>query len=159
IADTNNNRVLAFRDARKVGTDTRTVLTQTADLVIGQVDKLHSTVNIPSGLTDVPSDTGLNGPVGLAVDAKGNLWVADTGNGRVLRFPAPFDQPPGGPRANVVLGKGSFTATPLPDAGIANLAAPYGLALLSDGSLAVSDIAHNRVAVFRRPAGGDFANG
>src|SRR5262249_35549479 len=74
-------------------------------------------------------------------------------------FPAPFDQASGSPRASLVLGKGSFTATPLPDAGIANLAAPYGLALLSDGSLVVSDIAHNRVAVFRRPAGGAFVNG
>jgi uncharacterized protein (TIGR03437 family) len=159
IADTYNNRIMAFRDARRVGTDSRSILTQTADLVIGQVDKLHTTVNIPSGLPDVPSDTGLNSPIGLAVDANGNLWVADTGNGRVLRFPAPFSQAQGAIHAALVLGKGTFNAPPLPDAGVRNLNSPYGLALLSDGSLAVSDIVHNRVVVFRRPAGGDFANG
>jgi hypothetical protein len=38
IADTGNNRVLGFMDARKVGTDTRTLHTQRADLVIGQQD-------------------------------------------------------------------------------------------------------------------------
>jgi serine/threonine protein kinase, bacterial len=32
--------------------------------------------------------TGLNGPVGVAVDAAGNLYVADNGNSRVLRQPA-----------------------------------------------------------------------
>ena len=36
IADTFNNRILGFRDARAVGTDARSLLTQKADLVIGQ---------------------------------------------------------------------------------------------------------------------------
>jgi uncharacterized protein (TIGR03437 family) len=159
IADTFNNRILGFYDARRVGTDTRSLLTQTADLVIGQSDRFHTTVNYPSGVSDQPSDTGLNLPAGLAVDGSGNLWVADTGNGRVLRFPAPFAQPKGVVQhATVVLGKGSFTAPPLTDAGVRNMNSPFGLTLLSNGSLAVSDIAHNRVLVFKRPAGGDFVS-
>jgi uncharacterized protein (TIGR03437 family) len=159
IADTMNNRVLGFRDARAVGVDARGVLEQRADLVIGQPDVFRSTVNFPSGDDLVLSDTALRAPTGLALDPAGNLWVADTGNGRVLRFPAPFSQPPGSlPRATVVLGQIGFTTPPVKDAGIANLSAPFGLALLANGSLAVSDFAHNRVVIFRRPPGGDFSN-
>ena len=159
IADTFNNRILGFLDARRVGTDSRSILNQTADLVIGQTDKFHTTINYPSGLVDVPSESGLNLPTGLAIDAAGNLLVADSGNGRVLRFPAPFGQSPGVQRANLVIGKGTFNAPPLTDAGVRNLNTPFGLALLSDGSLAVSDFFHNRVVIFRRPRGGDFSNG
>ena len=36
IADTANNRILGFKDARAVGTNAHNLLTQTADLVIGQ---------------------------------------------------------------------------------------------------------------------------
>jgi uncharacterized protein (TIGR03437 family) len=159
IADTFNNRVLGFRDARHVGADARRILEQRADLIIGQPDLFRSSVNYPSSDPLIPSDTGLNLPTGLAVDAEGNLWVADTGNGRVLRFPSPFSQPQGTlHRASVVLGQVNFTAPPVKDAGISNMSAPFGLAVLSNGSLAVSDNAHNRVLIFRRPAGGDFAN-
>jgi uncharacterized protein (TIGR03437 family) len=35
---------------------------------------------------------------------------------------------------------------------------PFGLALFSDGSLAVSDTLFNRVLIFRRPVGGDFTS-
>ena len=89
LADTYNNRVLGFRD-EAVGNDARSLLTQKADLVIGQPDLFRSVVNYPGGDPDLPTSTGLLQPVGLAVDSSGNLWVADSGNGRVLRFPAPF---------------------------------------------------------------------
>jgi serine/threonine-protein kinase len=32
--------------------------------------------------------TGLNSPWGVAVDSAGNLYVADSGNGRVVKLPA-----------------------------------------------------------------------
>jgi serine/threonine protein kinase, bacterial len=32
--------------------------------------------------------TGLNGPIGVAVDGAGNLYVADSGNNRVLKLAA-----------------------------------------------------------------------
>ena len=48
--------------------------------------------------------------MGLAVDDSGNLWVADSGNGRVLRFPAPFSVAAGTTQtADMVLGQSSFT--------------------------------------------------
>jgi uncharacterized protein (TIGR03437 family) len=155
IADTFNNRVLGFRDARAVGADVRTVLTQKADLVIGQPDLFRSTVNYPGGDPDLPTATGLLRPVGLAVDDSGNLWVADSGNGRVLRFPAPFSVAAGSSQAaDLVLGQSNFTQKNQ-SASSQTMNTPYGLALYPDGHMAVSDPALHRVLVFKKP----FTNG
>lgn len=165
IADTQNHRVLGFKDARAVGAGSGGVLTQTADLVIGQADLFHNLVDYPNGsLTGScsgaqPTATGLCQPIGLAVDASGNLWVADSGNGRALRFPAPFSQPAGSIQtANLVLGQADFNSANTSVTQF-NMVTPYGLGLLSDGSLAVSDPAANRVLIFSKPSGGDFNNG
>lgn len=151
IADSVNNRILGFRDGRNI------LPGQKADLVIGQPDMFHAVINFPNGSAGPSTDTGLSGPVAVAVDATGNLYVADHFNGRVLRFPSPFEQPAGLQRANLVLGQSTFTSS-LTDPSSQNLARPWGLALLANGSLAVSDIAHNRVLIFRKPSGGDFTN-
>ena len=148
VADTQNNRILGFKDVRTIGVDSRSLLTQTADIVIGQADLLHNGPNYPNNVSGQPTATGLFQPVGLAVDSHGNLWVADSGNGRVLRFPAPFAQAPGSTQtATVVLGQNDFTSVN-PSVTKFNLAAPFGLALLADGNLAVSDIRENRILVF-----------
>ncbi len=102
---------------------------------------------------------GLNAPTGLAVDSKGNLLVADLGNGRVLRFPSPFSQPTGSPQAaDLVLGQNSFAAQTL-DGSQFTMRAPFGLAVFADGSIAVSDFEFSRVLIFQRPPGGDFTSG
>jgi uncharacterized protein (TIGR03437 family) len=155
VADTYNNRILAFQDARAVGTDTRSLLTQKADLVIGQADLFRAIVNYPTGDPDIPTQSGLSRPVGLAVDESGNLWVADSGNGRVLRFPAPFSVAAGtGQKADVVLGQSNFSQK-VQIASAQNMNTPYGVALYPDGHLAVSDPVLNRVLVFQKP----FVNG
>jgi uncharacterized protein (TIGR03437 family) len=175
IADTQNNRILGFNDARKVGTDSHSILTQKADLVIGQADLYHSTINWSpngsGGAAGSPTATGLLGPIGLAVDANGNLWVADSGNGRALRFPAPFAQPAGSvPTATVVLGQPDFVSY-TPNINQNNMDQPFGLAIFAGstapggtaipglGSIAISDPGANRILVFNRPTGGDFTNG
>lgn len=150
VADSFNHRVLGFADARKVQPGTR------ADIVIGQPDFFRAVVN-GTGDTAVVTDTGLLRPTGLVVDAQGNLFVADTGNGRVLRFPAPFSQT-GVQRANLVLGQPSMFAK-IQDPSQQNMSAPFGLAMFTDGSIAVSDAVHNRVLIFRRSSGGDFRSG
>ncbi len=156
IADTNNNRILCFNDARSVSSGSR------ADLVIGQsgpTDFYDALVNSGTNLTTSPTQTGLYQPIGVAVDTAGNLYVADTGNGRVLRYPAPFSQPAGSQiLPNLVLGQQSFSFTDT-DATNQNMHSPFGLAIFSEGSLAVSDSFHSRVLIFKRPAGGDFQNG
>jgi uncharacterized protein (TIGR03437 family) len=165
VADSLNNRILAFKDARNVGTNASNILNQTADLVIGQADLFHNLVNYPKGAQGQPTATGLSRPVGLAVDSNGNLWVADSGNGRAVRFPAPFGQPAGTiPTATMVLGQPDFVTANLQVTPF-NMYQPYGLTIFSDsgapgsGSLAVSDIQANRVLVFTRPSGGDFTSG
>ena len=148
IADVYNNRVLGYKDVRSLQTGAQ------ADLVIGQVDLRHTVVNAPDG---TPSATGLNQPVALAVDAAGNLYVADRGNARVLRFPAPFASTDAVQTADLVLGQSSF-ATRVTAASASTMAAPAGLAIASDGSLLVSDSQLNRVLDFQGP-GANFGNG
>ena len=86
---------------------------------------------------------------------------------RVVRFPAPFAQTPGKQAtANLVFGQPSFNSF-IQNASGNSMHTPWGLALFADvtgatplaGSLAVSDPIYNRVLIFKKPAGGDFANG
>jgi uncharacterized protein (TIGR03437 family) len=141
IADTYNNRVLGFRDARLVRPGDR------ADLVIGQPDLFRTECNYPANDPDRPNDASLCRPVGLALDEQGNLYVADLANGRVLRFPQPFAQSQTLPRANLVLGQRSFTSK-ITDPSASTLGAPYGLAFAGENGLLVSDIGHSRVLFF-----------
>jgi uncharacterized protein (TIGR03437 family) len=150
VSDGLNNRVLGFRDARNVRPGDR------ADIVIGQTDFFRSIANSPVGDVNQPTDSGLFNPNGLAVDNNGDLWVADSGNSRVLRFPSPFTQP--AQRANLVLGQLNFTSK-ITDASSQTMRAPVGIAVFFDGSIAVSDAIFNRVLFFQKPAGGDFRNG
>lgn len=153
IADTFNNRVVGFADARNVKPG------DTADLILGQTSRFETKVNSPASDPDLLTDQGLYQPVGLALDANGNLYVADSGNGRVLRFPRPFEQTlKTGQRANLVIGQSGFNIK-ITDPTQRNMARPYGLAFTVEGHMLVSDILHNRVLLFRRPANGDFANG
>jgi uncharacterized protein (TIGR03437 family) len=153
VADTQNHRILGFRDARRLQNGAP------ADLVIGQDDLRKNLINAPSGNANTPTDISLFLPAGVAVDANGDLYVADSGNSRVLRFPRPFDQPPGTRhRANLVIGQTGFTVK-ITDATARNMARPFGIAFTGDGSLLVSDAVHNRVLFFPRPPGGDFTLG
>ena len=93
VADHLNNRVLEYN--RPFATDT------VADRVIGQPD---FTSNAPNngGL----SAASLDSPSGVAVDAAGNLWVADYGNNRVLEYNNPIAT--GDRIADLVLGQPDF---------------------------------------------------
>ncbi len=158
VADSQNNRILGFADVRKVGTDVRTLLTQPADVIIGQPDRFHTGLNYPSADPLVPTDQGLSRPSGVAVDAQGNLWVADSFNGRLLRFPSPFSVPAGQvQRASVVLGQFNFTSS-IPDASSSTMSQPMGIAVFNNGDVAASDYNHNRILIFRKQ-GADFVNG
>src|SRR5581483_5812186 len=75
VADFGNNRVLRY--ARPVNQSGRI----TPDAVIGQSDFSSST----SALVSAAS---LNGPTGVAIAPNGDVFIADTGNSRVLEYPA-----------------------------------------------------------------------
>jgi uncharacterized protein (TIGR03437 family) len=152
VADPYNNRVLGFKDLRKFQNGAK----NKADIVLGQADFTTGLINFPSGNANTPNSSGLYRPIGLVVDAQGNLYVADSLNGRVLRFPAPFSYTGAAPEpADLVLGQSSFTAT-IPDLTANNMALPYGLAFspscntasqacASPNGLVVSDEYFNRV--------------
>ena len=158
VADTLNNRILGFKNGLNVGVSPGGTLTQKADLVIGQKqgDLQDNFANYPNDAAQQPTATGLYHPVGLVVDSQGNLWVADSGNSRVLRFPTPFAQT-GLQTADTVLGQASFTAYN-PGVSQFSMEQPFGLTLFSNGDLAVSDPAANRILVFA-PSGGTFTSG
>jgi uncharacterized protein (TIGR03437 family) len=150
VADTFNNRVLGFRDARKIKAG------DIADLVIGQPDLFTAQCNFPANDVNTPTASSLCGPAALAVDSQGNLYVADAGNSRVLRFPQPFARAGGMQTADLVIGQAGFQAK-ITDATARTIANPSGLALTS-GGLLVSDATHNRVLFFAGTSQ-SFSNG
>lgn len=143
VADTYNNRVLGYKDIRNIQTGAK------ADIVIGQPDFQQSRYNYPSNSLTQPNQSGLATPTGLYVDPDGNLFVADSGNGRVLRFPKPFDNYQAGSleAADLVLGQPNFFVK-ITDATSRTMSAPYGIAQASGNGLLVSDVVHNRVLYF-----------
>lgn len=156
VADTFNNRVLGFKDFTSYQNG------QTADIVIGQPDLLHTVINYPSNSSSTPNQQGLYGPTSVVVDSTGDLYVVDTFNSRVLRFPTPFNPPANGTTpesADLVLGQESFTSKvtdPTPN----TMGAPTSLAFTQNGAntsmansgwLAVSDANLNRVVFFQKP--------
>jgi len=98
VVDNDNNRVLKYTDP--FGTD------QIADEVWGQEDFTHRDANRgqarPSNNTLWTGWTGQVFSSGVDVDNYGNLWIADTRNNRVLRFPQ------GAKTADLVLGQSDF---------------------------------------------------
>jgi hypothetical protein len=87
----------------------------------------------------------------VAVDALGNLYVADEEDNRVLKFLAPVTT---GKAASLVIGQSNFSANKcnggtVPSA--ANLCSPWGLALDGAGNLYVADLTNNRVLAFTKP--------
>ena len=139
-SDTNNHRVLIWRDsARYLTGDPPTG-------VIGQPDFLTAHANAGSA-DGVPSEVTLSSPRGLAVDKEGNLYVADFGNDRVLRYRRPVDQS-GRIVADRVIGQPNFSSSASPRATASSLNSPSGIAIASDESLFVSDTGYHRVLQF-----------
>ena len=145
VADPYNNRILGYNDLRNIQPGAK------ADLVIGQPDFQQTLINYPGNNANGPNASGLYFPIGLAVDTNGNLYVADTGNGRVLRFPRPFANYAAGSmeQADLVIGQSGFTAAKITDATQRTMAEPYGLAFTLAGGLLVSDVFLNRVLYFQ----------
>ena len=145
VADTYNHRILGYRDFRNLAAGAR------ADIVMGQPDFQSTVANYPGSSANSTNSSGLFSPTGLLVDGAGNLFVADSGNGRVLRFPKPFANyvPGKAMPADLVLGQLSFTSTKIADATARTMSAPYGLAMTNTPGLLVSDVNLNRVLYFR----------
>ena len=95
VADTSNHRILAWRNPANL------TMGNQADMVIGQRDfvsnfNLGPATSLTSGLT-LPSS--------VAADSAGNLYVLDTGNNRIVRYPNPFNQTTSPILIDLVIGK------------------------------------------------------
>lgn len=163
VADSVNHRVLKY--ISPFTTDT------VADEVWGQTDFSgnrcnHTGGSIPSDPAPPPSASSLcfhaiggNGS-GVTLDALGNLWVADGGNNRVLRFPK--DQATGtiSKTADVVLGQPNFTTGGDWSYGstMDKMTGPAAVRFDNQGRLYVADSGNNRVLVFI-PTAPSFTSG
>lgn len=141
VSDTNNHRILGWRDAVRFRTG------DPADLVIGQPGFDTALANVDTRGSQNPSQISLSQPKGIAVDRDGNLYAADSGNNRVLRYPRPVAQS-GRITPDLVLGQANFTSSVSAAVSSSSLNAPTGLALDSDGNLFVADAGNNRVMQF-----------
>jgi len=141
VSDTNNNRVLAWKDASRFRNG------DPADLVIGQPNFSTAASSLDAQGVHRPTALGLSSPTGLALDGAGNLYVADTDNNRVLRYPTPVLQS-SQIAPDLVLGQPDFTSYSSAVAGSKTLRGPGGVAIGPDGNIFVSDTGNNRVLEF-----------
>jgi streptogramin lyase len=89
VADLWNSRVLEFEPPFYNGMD--------ASVAVGQSDLSSNALGT--------TRNGLKGPWGIAFDSSGDLWVADSGNSRVVEFQPPFST---NMNASLVLGQPDF---------------------------------------------------
>ena len=135
VSDFGNSRVLEFKSPFTSG--------MSASVVIGQP-------NFTARLDATPQNS-LSFPAGLTFDPSGNLWVADTGNNRVLKFAPPFSD---GMQVSLVIGQRDFTSYDYLTTQ-SGLSGPTSVAFDPWGDLWVADGYNNRTLEFAEP----FSNG
>jgi uncharacterized protein (TIGR03437 family) len=147
VADYGDNRVVRFSSPF-----TNPTVIQ-PDAVYGQ-----STFNTTAaGL----SSTAMSSPRAVACDAAGNLWVADTGNDRILRFSAATLNSQAPIAADTVIGQNSFVTGSADEGSTVSatgLDTPSGLAFDAQGNLYVADYNNTRVLRFPAPLGPTYKN-
>jgi sugar lactone lactonase YvrE len=144
VLDSNNSRVLGWRDAQGFRSGAP------ADLVLGQPDPFTAGCNTGgvSAASLCLSQSPSTARDGLAVDAHGNLFVADGLNSRVLEYDAPFATDT---IADRVYGQPDFTVHGCNGGGLGqgSLCGPSALAVDAGENLFIADAGNNRVLVYR----------
>jgi hypothetical protein len=141
VADYENHRVLGFANPLAQSAPI------TATTVYGQVDFASGTCNAAGA----PSATTVCGPSEVSTDGLGNLWVADHGNSRVLRYDNVAGILDG--TADLVIGQADMVSRS-PATTASQTYFPYSAVTDRGGALLVAD-SSNRVLRFKPP----FANG
>ena len=130
-SDQGSHRVLEFRAP--------VYTAEPASIVLGQPNFYSSTASLTA--------SGMENPLSLAFDPRGDLWVSDWGYCRVLEFVPPFSSDMG---ASVVVGQSSFTASTCGN-NATHFAEPQGIAFDAAGDLFVASQLDNRVLEFPYP--------
>ncbi len=142
VADTDHNRVLIWNTIPQTND-------AAADVVVGQSD--FKSVLVNGGRSGTPSASTLRGPQGVWLQ-NGKLFVADTGNNRVLIWNSiPSSN---GASANVVLGAPNFETAVQTDLTKVDFTPKRNefrtpVSVTSDGArLVVTDLGNNRVLLW-----------
>jgi hypothetical protein len=119
------------------------------DAVTGIITTVAGNGNSGFGGDGGPATSAmLNVPAGLAIDASGNIYIADSGNNRIRRVDAVT--------GIITTVAGNGTAAFAGDGGIATAASlnsPDGVAVDSFGNLYVADSVNNRVRLINASSG------
>ena len=129
----------------------------TANNVFGQGGSFTSSgCNSDTGNTSISSASDLCDPVAVAIAPSGDLYVADSGNNRVLEYSSPLTN---ATAENVFGQNGSFTSTSADNGGVSasSLNAPLGVAVDGSGDLYIAD-SNNRVLEYSSPLSSSTAN-
>jgi trimeric autotransporter adhesin len=122
ISDSDNNRI------RKVAVTT------------GIISTVAGSSSLDGGDGGPATEAGFDQPYGLALDAAGNIYIADSGNGLIRRVDAASGI------ISTVAGDGS--ESPRGDGGpatAAGLSAPFDVAFDASGNLFIVDYGHDRI--------------
>jgi sugar lactone lactonase YvrE len=133
VSDYGNSRILRYTSADALANGAA------AEAVFGN-DILNSVAPPGAALNRI------GGPVGLFLDFKGRLWVADFYHNRVLMFSAAVYRDSGA-SADRVFGQPDFTTTSTSPTQ-AKIKSPYDVCVDSSDRLWVADSSHNRVLRF-----------
>ncbi len=158
IADAGNNRVLEFAKAGNPPAASDAIANRSYGQS-GVSDFSDTQCADGVGQDPPPSNHAMCNPGGVAIDAAGNLFVADSANNRVIEIDAPLL---GTQNATLVLrpgrrfhGSGCNRGASAP--GAATLCAPAGLMLDVFGNLWVADVNNDRVVKYAAPFGSGAA--
>jgi hypothetical protein len=140
VADYNNNRVIEFNKGVASAGAAHQVWGQGGSFGLSRCDA--SGVNA----------TSLCNPAGVAVDSSNNLYIADDGNGRALKFTETAN-PPTNVTANVALGQASLIVQGCNTPGLSSTSecSPAGIAIDSSSDVFVVDSGNNRVIKYTSP--------
>jgi len=146
VADTENNRALEYPAPFAASPQ--------ASVVFGQDGSFTSDIANAGGA----SAATLDAPTAVALDSRGNLYIADSGNSRVLELNPPYS---GAPAASAVFGQSGFSASQanggaapgdIGGLGPDSLYAPGALAFDGADNLYVADTLNNRALMYSGPA-------
>ncbi|HEV2233615.1 MAG TPA: hypothetical protein VGV68_09465 [Terriglobia bacterium] len=127
IADTDDGLV------RKVDGPTQNITTVAGNGCFGYSLDSSCSFNIANGDGTAAITASLDGPLGVAVDGSGNVYIADTGNLRVRKFVVAGN-------INTVAGNGlTYSGDAFPPPAIASLKSPQDVATDNAGDVFIAD--------------------